>query len=140
MVAKKRKYTKHSSEEKLLIGFLLLLDVLIIGFLVFGNLKLYSENKEVKKQYFNLNKELVYLENKNKELKELFSYANEDDYTEEILREKGMYQKQGEEVIVITRENPLQTELAQGNSQRAAESASVWQKILDFFGGIFGRD
>jgi cell division protein FtsL len=140
MVAKKRKYTKHSGEEKLLIGFLLLLDVLIMGFLVFGNLKLYSENKEVKKQYFNLNQELVYLENKNRELKELFSYTNEDDYTEAILREKGMYQKQGEEVVVITRENPPQTELAQGNNQRAAQSASVWQKILDFFGGIFGRD
>ncbi|MCX6738107.1 MAG: hypothetical protein NTY11_01650 [Candidatus Parcubacteria bacterium] len=140
MVAKKRKYTKRSGEERVLIGFLILLDVLIMGFLVFGNLKLYSENKEVKKQYLNLNQELTYLENKNKELKELFSYTNEDDYTEAILREKGMYQKQGEEVVVITRENSPQTGSTQSDNQITAESASVWQKILDFFGSIFGRD
>lgn len=139
MVAKKREYTKRSGEEKMLIGFLLILDVLIIGFLVFGNLKLYSENKEVKKQYLNLNQELVYLENKNRELKELFSYTNEGDYTEATLREKGMYKKEGEEVIVITRESSSETETTQNNGQ-TAESASVWQKILDFFGGIFGRD
>jgi cell division protein FtsL len=140
MVAKKRKYTKRSGEEKLLIGFLLLLDVLIVGFLVFGNLKLYSENREIKKQYLSLNQEFTYLENKNRELKELFSYSNEDDYTEAILREKGMYKKEGEEVVVITRENSEQADLAKIENQKTAGSASVWQKILGFFGSIFGRD
>ncbi|MBU1046055.1 hypothetical protein KJ616_02980 [Patescibacteria group bacterium] len=140
MIAKKRKYTKHPGQEKVLIGLLMILDVMIVGFLVFGNLKLYSENREVRSQYLNLNKELQYLESKNQELKELFSYTNEADYTEAVLREKGLYKKEGEEVVVITRDSALPAEQAPANAQQAAESASVWQKILDFFGSIFGRD
>jgi len=140
MIAKKRKYTKHTGQEKLLIGLLMLLDVLIIGFLVFGNLKLYSENKETSSRYIDLNKELEYLENKNQELKELFSYASEEDYTEAVLREKGLYKKEGEEVIVITRDIPPLEEQGQVKEQQTTESASVWQKIFDFFGSIFRRD
>jgi len=118
----------------------MLLDVLIIGFLVFGNLKLYSENKETSSRYIDLNKELEYLENKNQELKELFSYASEEDYTEAVLREKGLYKKEGEEVIVITRDIPPLEEQGQVKEQQTTESASVWQKIFDFFGSIFRRD
>ncbi|PIS34796.1 MAG: hypothetical protein COT37_00735 [Parcubacteria group bacterium CG08_land_8_20_14_0_20_43_9] len=140
MIAKKRKYTKHTGQEKLLIGLLMLLDVLIIGFLVFGNLKLYSENKETSSRYIDLNKELEYLENKNQELKELFSYASEEDYTEAVLREKGLYKKEGEGVIVITRDIPPLEEQGQVKEQQTTESASVWQKIFDFFGSIFRRD
>ncbi len=118
----------------------MLLDVLVVGFLVFGNLKLYSENKEARSQYIDLNKELQYLENKNQELQALFSYANEEDYTEAVLREKGLYKKEGEEVVVITRDSVPQAAPAQVDAQSSTESASVWQKILDFFGSIFGRD
>ncbi|MBU3964269.1 hypothetical protein KJ562_00850 [Patescibacteria group bacterium] len=140
MVAKKGKYTKHTGQEKVLIALLIILNVLIMGFLVFGNLKLYSENKEVRGQYLDLDKELQYLETKNQELKELFSYANEEDYTEAMLREKGLYKKEGEEVIVITRDSAPQIEQTQVSAQQTKGSASIWQKILDFFGSIFERD
>lgn len=134
MIAKKRRYKKDNKQDKALMGLLVFLDLLIIGFLVFGNLKLYAENKAINNQYANINKELEELTKKNRELKELFSFNSEEEYIERVLREKGMYKKVGEEVVVITRDDVL------GDSTKQAievKSASVWDKIADFFKQIF---
>jgi len=136
MITKKRRYKKGNKQDKELMGLLVFLDILIIGFLVFGNLKLYAENKAINRQCVNINKELEQLENKNRELKELFAFTSEEEYIERILREKGMYKKAGEEVVVITRDNVL------GDSTKQAirtETASIWDKIADFFKQIFKR-
>ncbi|MEA3453155.1 MAG: hypothetical protein U9Q96_02365 [Patescibacteria group bacterium] len=134
MITKKRRYKKGNKQDKVLMGLLIFLDVLIIGFLVFGNLKLYAENKTISKQYLNINKELEELAEKNEELQELFSFVSEEEYIERILREKGMYKKAGEEVVVITRDNALIDSVKESQS---IETASVWDKIADFFKQIF---
>jgi cell division protein FtsB len=134
MITKKRRYKKGNKQDKALMGLLVFLDILIIGFLIFGNLKLYAENKAINKQYSNINKELEQLENKNEELKELFAFTSEEEYIERILREKGMYKKAGEEVVVITRDNIL-GDFAEQTTE--IETASIWDKIADFFRQIF---
>lgn len=134
MIAKKGKYKKGNKEDKALMGLLIFLDILIIGFLVFGNLKLYAENKVISNQYSNINKELRQIEGKNRELEELFAFTSEEEYTERVLREKGMYKKAGEEVVVITRDNALGDSIEQ---KMGTETASVWGKIADFFKQIF---
>jgi cell division protein FtsB len=137
MIARKRRYKKESNQEKALIGLLMLLDVLIIGFLVFGNLKLYAENRAISGEYLDLNKELEHLEGRNEELKELFSFASQEDYTEWLLREKGLYKKEGEEVVIISRDNVLESPAEQAPESK---TASLWDKISVFFRSIFGRD
>jgi len=119
-------------------SLLMVLDVLIIGFLVFGNLKLYSENKHINSQYWSLHKELEGLEQRNEELQDLFSMAGREENSERFLREKGMYKKPGEEVVVIKRE-----QFQKGSSQTNVlpkETASLLDKIVNFFKAVFGRD
>jgi len=138
MIARKRKYKKDSGQKKVLMGLLMFLDVLLVGFLLFGNLKLYAENKKIDSQYSNLDKELKALEKKNEELKDLFSFASQDEYVEKFLRDKGLYKKAGEEVVVITRENVLDGSMLEQDTR--IESASVWDKIIIFFRQLFRRD
>jgi len=136
MITKKRRYKKGNEQDKALMGLLVFLDILIIGFLVFGNLKLYAENKAIDKQYSNINKELKQITDKNRELEELFSFSSEEEYIERTLREKGMYKKAGEEVVVITRDDTLKDSIKQVTG---TETASIWSKITDFFKQIFKR-
>jgi len=136
MIAKKRKYKKDSKSDNVLTGLLMFFDVLIIGFLVLGNLKLLTETRQVNGQLLDVNQELDRLEQKNQELQELFSASSQSEYAEKLLREKGLYKKEGEEVVVITRDNT-----SEGSAKQATgnETASVWDKITDFFKQIFGR-
>jgi cell division protein FtsL len=139
MITEKKRYKKTSTKDKPLMGLLMFLDVLIIGFLVFGNLKLYAENKAINNQYLNISQEIKEIEGKNEELKELFSFSSEEEYTERMLREKGMYKKEGESVVVVTRDNTLKDSFDLQNGIET-KSASVWSKIANFFNQIFGRD
>ena len=134
MVAKKKKYIKCSKQDKGLIALLMVLDVLIISFLVFSNIKLYSESQYVNNQYLNITQEVKEIENRNGELKEMFALDTEEQ-TEEFLREKGMYKKPGEEVVVIKRGVDVIT-----NNEVVQESASFWDKVSRFFKDVFGRD
>jgi len=134
MIAKKRKYKKGNKQDKILMGLLVFLDILIVGFLVFGNIKLYAENKAISNQSLNINKELTQIEGKNRELEELFALASGEEYAERILREKGMYKKAGEEVVVITRDKILGDSAEQ---EAGTNTASAWDRIAHFFKQIF---
>jgi len=137
MIARKRKYKKDSGQKKVLMGLLMFLDVLLVGFLLFGNLKLYAENKRMGSQYSNLDREIKALEKKNEELENLFSPASQEEHVERFLRDKGLYKKAGEEVVVIARENILDASMSEQNIR--IESASVWDKIIIFFRQLFRR-
>jgi len=130
MVAKNRKYSK---QDKFLIGLLMLLDVLIVSFLVFSNIKIYSESKNTNNQYMSVVQELRSVEQRNNELKEMFTLQTQEE-TERFLREKGLYKKQGEEVVVIKRTTgPIHKDIVR-------ESASFWDKLAGFFRNAFKRD
>jgi len=134
MIAKNKKYIKYSKQDKVLIGLLMVLNVLIISFLVFSNIKLYSESQHISTQYLNIIKEVREMENRNGELEELFALNTEEE-TEKFLRDKGMYKKLGEEVVVIKRGVDIIAE-----NKTVQESASFWDKVSKFFNNVFGRD
>lgn len=134
MVAKKKKYSKYTGQDKFLISLLIVLDILIVSFLIFSNIKIYSEAKHINNQYVNINKEIEQIEERNQELKELFALETQED-TERFLREKGLYKKPGEEVVVIKRGGDISSDKG-----IVAESASFWDKVAEFFRSMFGRD
>lgn len=136
MVAKKRRYKKGAKQEKVLMGLLMLLNILIVAFLVFGNLKLYAENRAIGIQYFNLDEELGQLERRNQELREMFFLAYQDDQIEKFLRERGLYKREGEGVVAITRNN-IPENLLEG--EMLIKTASVWDKMAEFFRQLFGQ-
>ena len=138
MITKKTSKAKRSSSDNLLVALLLIFNLTILGFLLIANVRLFSQTDEAKNNYLDLNKEIRELERKNSELKELLAITNDEAEIERFLREKGLYKKPGEEVVVIKREaNDLVDNFIQENSQ---QSASLWDKIADFFKDIFGRD
>jgi len=101
MVAKKRVKKKSTGQGIIVKSFLVLITLMIIGFLVSGNIKLYKKRQEINSQYVELKTEIEKLEEKNQRLKELFYEASQQEYLEKLIREKGLYKKPGEEVIVI---------------------------------------
>ena len=138
MITKKTSKGKRSSSDNFLIVLLLIFNFTILGFLLIANVKLFSQTGEAKNKYLDLNEEIRELEIKNNELKGLLATTNDEAEIERILREKGLYKKPGEEVVVIKREEDnLVDDFVQENFQ---QSASLWDKIADFFKDIFSRD
>ena len=135
MITKKTSKAKRSPSDNLLIALLLVFNLTILGFLLIANVRLFSQTGESKDKYLDLNQEIRELEKKNGELEELLAITNDEVEVEKFLREKGLYKKPGEEVVVIKRE---------GGEQEVniapQYSASLLDKITDFFKDIFGRD
>ncbi len=136
MITKKTTFKKRSWENKFLIGLLAIFNILIIAFLFISNLKVYSQAQEIKSQYINLNQEIRDLERKNQELKEMFSFLSEEGYSEAYLRERGMYQKEGEHVVVIQRDELSGPKTASQDVLQKG-TASLLDKIKNFFKSIF---
>ena len=134
MITKKISKAKRSMSDNFLIVLLLIFNFTILGFLLIANVKLFSQTSEAGDKYLDLNQEIRELERKNSELEELLAITNDEAEIEKFLREKGLYKKPGEEVVVIKREGG--EEEAQIIPQ---QSASLWDKIADFFKNVFRR-
>jgi len=100
---KKNKKPGKFFEQFLKLSLTLVL-LIIIYFLVEGNIKLYHKNQEVNNRYKEFKAELEEVEKKNEELNKLFYQASQQEYIEKVIREKGLYKKPGEEVVVIEEE------------------------------------
>ncbi len=137
MIAKKYSKKKTFWQNKILYTLLILLNFSIIVFLFSSNVKLYSERQKVKAQSINLNKEINNLEQKKEELRNLFSADTDQEYTERILREKGLYQKPGEKVVVIKRENLPTNRATTTKWGTQPKTASLLDKIGIFLKNIF---
>lgn len=137
MVTKKYNFKKCSLEKIFLVGLLVVFNILIIAFLVFSNIRVYFQSREIKDRYVSINKEIRELENKNQKLREMFSFFSEDGYSEAYLREKGMYQKEGEHVVVIQRDSAFDQKNSIQNFETSKITASLLDKIKNFFQNIF---
>lgn len=137
MVTKKTNFKKGSWENKILLGLLALFNVLVIAFLVFSNIKVYSQSREIKEQYVVLGEEIKDLERKNQELQEMFAFLSEDGYAEAYLRERGMYQKEGEHVVVIQRDDDSEAKIAGQEIEVPMGTASILDQVKNFFKSIF---
>ena len=135
MITKKTSKAKRSPSDNLLVALLLVFNLTILGFLLIANVRLFSQTGESKDKYLDLNQEIRELEKKNGELEELLAITNDEVEVEKFLREKGLYKKPGEEVVVIKRE-----EGEQEVNIVPQYSASLLDKITDFFKNILGRD
>jgi len=132
MIAKKTTKSKHSASDNLLIVLLLVFNLVILGFLLIANAKLFFQANQAESRYIDLNKEIREIEEKNKQLEELMALSQDQSEIERFLREKGLYKKQGEEVFVVTKQ-----ETENKGIPIKQESASLWDKIAEFFSNIF---
>ena len=143
MIAKFRKSEKDSLGSKIFLILLFCFVIAIIGFLVITNLKLGQKRKELHSRISFLEKEFISLKETSQKLKTQLSQFSQEDFAEKILREKGMYKKPGEGVLVITKENEIKEEkIEEGFLEKTSGKIStgfsgIIEKIANFFEKIF---
>jgi len=98
---------------------------ILIVFFAISNLKLNKRREELKKEIFQYQEEIEYLEQKNQTLKAGISKSKEEDYWEEVAREQG-YQKPGEKQIVVL--PPEEKEVSQEETKNIFENIWDWIK------------
>jgi cell division protein FtsB len=102
--------------------FYLLSSIIILFFLIISNWKIIKERSSLGIRVSQLKNEIKVLEEKNKQLKAGISKTMQFDYTEKILREKGLYQKKGEKSVIIV--------WPEKEKEGENEAESIWDKIL----------
>jgi len=114
MIAKLSRFRKRqkSSRVKKVFGrsFLVLIGLLVL-FLIFYNLRLYQKRAELQERARELQLEIAELTQREELLQYELKISTTKEYQERVLREQGLYQKPGEEVVtIIPLEEPEQKE------------------------------
>ncbi|GAH35419.1 unnamed protein product [marine sediment metagenome] len=99
---------------------------MVIGFLIFSNLKISQRRADLTARIGDLKKEIQILEKKNQELRAGITQTESESYWEERIREQG-YKKPGEEQVVV-----LPGE--ESEEGKTGEQRSLWQRILEKIG------
>ena len=123
MRRKYKKNLKKSFQNIFLPLFLGLLFFIITVFLIVSNWKMSKKRTELEDRILKIQQEIEVLEERNEQLKAGVAETLESDYAEKVLREKGLYKKKGENVVVIL---PLE----EGEGEEKEEEKNIWEKIL----------
>jgi cell division protein FtsB len=123
MIAKMKKIKKDSRENIFFSVLILLLIFLVIGFLIYSNLKISQKRTELLTKIENLKKEIQILEEKNEELRAGIEKTESEDYQKEKLYEQGYIEKGEKQVVVLP---PKAAE-----KEKTSEQKNFWQRLLD---------
>jgi cell division protein FtsB len=122
-----KKRRKFYNEKKLFSSFLAILVLIITFYLIFSNIKLSQKRKELDMRAEELRGEVIPLREKNEQLQGGLLNILQMEYKERILREKGLYKKEGESVVVIlSPEEEIKEE-----ERNIEEPKGFFEKILD---------
>ena len=127
MIAKNRKNGKKIKSifaNKIFIGFFSFCAILIIGFLVFSNYKIYQKRAEMKSVIQELEEQIKEKELRKQELLLQIEQSYEVDDLERKIREQG-YKKENEKVIVIKKQ--------ENEKQVIEQEQSFLERFLDKF-------
>jgi len=117
---------KGSSTTKKVFGWSFLVLIALLGlFLIFYNLRIYQKRAELEERAKELQLKILELSQREKELQEQFEISNTKEYQERVLREQGLYQKAGEEVVTIV---PLKEPEQKEQKERVWWDPSTWFK------------
>lgn len=110
--------------------FLAFCGVVVIILICFPLSKNINQRREVNKEIKNLNDEISGMENKNKDMKELISFLESDQFVEEQARLNLGLKKKGESVVVV-KENKISLEdIAHINSEKNLTNPQRWIKYF----------
>lgn len=126
----KRKLKRKKSFPRIRFSFSILPFFLIILtiFIFYSSWKIEKKREELNLRIKELKEEISILQAENKTLKEQgFLEKENSEYLEKLLREKGLYKKEGEEVVVILPPKKEEKE------EEKKEEKNFWQKILEKF-------
>jgi len=115
--------------------FLLLM---IFGFLAYMNVQIKNRREKLNEAISNLKKEIEILENKNKDMKEKISDTGAKENIEKIAREQFGLKAQGEEVVVISKENNNQEKENNGDVGIETKNNKAWWNPVNWLGWMIG--
>jgi len=115
---------KELYKDKLFSLFFALLLLIIIFYLIISNLKIEERKSELDQKVTQLKEKFEFLGENNERLKGGVSQTLRSDYAEEVLREKGLYKRKGEKIVVILLPEEEKDEIEE------KEEESFWEKIL----------
>ena len=104
MIARITRFRKkrESSHAKKVFGWSFLVLIGLLGlFLIFYNLRLYQKRTELQERARELQLQIKELSQREKLLQRQLEVSVTTEYQERVLREQGLYQKPGEEVVTI---------------------------------------
>ena len=101
----KNKREKGGGKDSFLIIFLAILFFIVIGFLIFKNIEIYSKKAKLENYKKLLIKEIESLKKRKLELRKNIKETTKKGYIEKEAREKLNFKKIGEKVIVISRQS-----------------------------------
>jgi len=114
MVAKLSRFRKkrESSTAKKVFGWSFLVLIGLLGlFLIFYNLRIYQKRTELQAIARELQLNITELSQREQQLQRQLEISTTKEYQERVLREQGLYQKPGEEVVtILPLEEPEQKE------------------------------
>jgi len=123
----KRRIRQRESFLDISISIVLgILFLIIIIFLVVSNVKINKRKKELNERISQLKQEIKVLQERNNELKAGIEESYQSDYIEKILRQKGLYKKEGEKVVVILPPKEEKKEIQK-------KEKSIWERFLELF-------
>ncbi len=116
---KKKKEKNHSLYFSIILGVLV---IVIIGFLVFSNIKMSQKKAALTERYEFLQEQLRLLEQKKKDLEAGISYQETEEYLEEIAKDKLNLRYEGEQVVSVVKN--------EDNEDRTKEEDNFWTRFL----------
>lgn len=123
----RRRFSKKDSDGWAAVVLAVFL-LFCVGYLMITNAKLIKKKNALEYQFKEISQKKQEAQIKNESLKAEVSQINNKDYQEEILREKAMYKKAGEGVIVV---KDLQKQVVKENIENQEDDflANIINKI-----------
>ena len=124
MLTKKSKFGKRRNklfESVVVSGVFVAVFVLIIGLFIFQNVKIGQKRGDLEKRAQELQAQVDELSVQRKVLEANAAEAQTQEYQEKVLREQGLYKKEGEHVVTV-----LPPENVEGAAPVKEEKARVW--------------
>ncbi|MDD5638760.1 MAG: cell division protein FtsL [Candidatus Pacebacteria bacterium] len=141
MITEFKKKEKRSRRSKFLNIFLVFLSLIIISFLAITNIKISERRKILISKINELEKEIQFLEEKNKKLEADISNFETSYYLEKIAREQFNLKKPEEEVVIISKNNKDQkkeqnNEENNNENNNEKENRKILLDILNLWNAI----
>ena len=128
MITKKRKKRNSTFQNILVAAVFLFIFGGGIGFMSYQNIKINQKRGELQGKLQFLQAQAGQLSVRKTELEKQIGEIESEEYQEKILREQGLYKKEGEEVVTI-----LPPEVVSGELKGTEKQERAWWNPLTWF-------
>lgn len=137
MVAKISKFGKRKSksfENVIAVAVFVALLVGIMGLFAYQNVKIGQKRSDLEQRLQELQAQVQELSLQGAALQESVAQTQTQEYEEKVLREQGLYKKQGEQVITVL---PPETAEEPPKPEEKKEIKDWWNPIRNFLTNLF---